>query len=727
MESTLRSFFRTHIMLLLLIGFTANLSGYSNRAYGGHTSCIPRTSLLIKAMLVTTIPLFLIPFLHFNASSKNQHFNFSLHERNPDEFDKKKIRHGLSSTYLPATHAPALSHVWNEKIENGNILLVRTSGYHTLWAELCVSAQDGSPTLEDCFSANSSLQISFPNADKTRFNLLKNGLCLSLSKDSEALSFQDCKANDASQSLEMKYSGRGFNDYNEYKFQAKNGRFLAVKNSANGGKLTSSDGPSFFHFRDPFPLLPIQAPITQIPSKEDFEKARNTSYSAQNTPSIIMIVVDSLRKEFVSPEIMPNLHHFSNDNGIGFSRAFSGATATFHTFFSLWNSRPAYEKDFFDASGLRQNGSLFFNILKNLGYRINIFGGFLDAFDEGLYRENQAKNAQLGDVKCLHAEVFTKQHEACRPSHEFAEINNRELDDKIIDHATHVFERSEFQLNPTFFAFYFSGLHSPYGVNKNFADKFLNEPLKKYPSFFYNESNSKSQIEKEWLGWYYQAERSKWTHYYSYENSARYLDHQIGKVLEGLKKNSLYENSTIVIMADHSESLGENHRFGHGGGTQHRVVNIPLFFRFPTKVNKPITAQVVSTLDVIPTLLDTMELEQKEQNTNYTRLFKGKSIFAKSEKDLSHECKLSVSPNDLLHPIEFSILLGDMKLRARFRYKQKENGQVPIPIESSSIEPISLTDFFDEPVKLTDIKARIETLQKFTPCLTHYFGSPAKL
>lgn len=723
MESILRSFLRTNLVLLVILGFTADLSGAS-RAYSHGRNF--RTRLLMRATLITTVPLFLITFLHFNLGHKNHHLALPLDKRDDDEINSKKDRYDQNSTYLPAKHAPATSYVWNRKVDKGNILLVRTSGYHTLWAEQCVGGQATAPILDDCFSASSILQISFPNTDtdKARFNLLKDGLCLTLHKETEEISFQTCDANETSQSLQMLYSGRGFNDYNEYRVLAQNGRFLAVSNSANGSKLVSSDGPSFFHFRDPFPLLAVQPPITGIPSKEAFERARNLKYSSQEKHSIIVLVIDSLRREFVRPEIMPNFHQFTSDGAIGFERAFSGATATFHTFFSLWNSRPAYEKDFFDANGLRENGSLFFNILKNLDYRINIFGGFLDAFDEGLYYENHAKSVSLDEMKCLYARVFTNQHELCAPRREYAAINNRELDDKIIDHAVRVFERSESQLSPNLFAFYLSGLHSPYGVNNNFADKFFGEPLKQYPAFFYNSSKTKDEIQTEWLGWYYQAERSKWTHYYSYENSARYIDHQIGRLLDGLKKNGLYDNSTILIMADHGESLGENHRFGHGGGTEHRIVNIPLFLRLPNKASKPVTTRVVSTLDMVPTLLETMGVEQKDPTLNYTSFFKGKSIFAEMGQGFSQECKISVSPNDLLHPIEFSILSGSIKLRARFRYKQKETGQVPLPIESKVIEPIALTNFFDEPLDLgPDMKTRAVILESFVPCLSHYFNS----
>ena len=48
-----------------------------------------------------------------------------------------------------------------------------------------------------------------------------------------------------------------------------------------------------------------------------------------------------------------------------------------------------------------------------------------------------------------------------------------------------------------------------------------------------------------------------------YDGGIAYMDAQIGKIIDWLKQEKAYDDTMIVVTADHGESFGERHRVGH--------------------------------------------------------------------------------------------------------------------------------------------------------------------
>jgi membrane-anchored protein YejM (alkaline phosphatase superfamily) len=83
------------------------------------------------------------------------------------------------------------------------------------------------------------------------------------------------------------------------------------------------------------------------------------------------------------------------------------------------------------------------------------------------------------------------------------------------------------------------------------------------------------------------------------------MDRCIGVLLSDLKARGLYDNSVIVIVADHGDSLGEFRRWGHSYTMFPEVARIPLILRVPDRLRQRFTAQtegVALSTDVTPTL-----------------------------------------------------------------------------------------------------------------------------
>ncbi len=94
----------------------------------------------------------------------------------------------------------------------------------------------------------------------------------------------------------------------------------------------------------------------------------------------------------------------------------------------------------------------------------------------------------------------------------------------------------------------------------------------------------------------------------AYYTSAAFLDHNVGQVLNALKKLGLEENTYVVYMADHGYCLGEHGRFEkHCGYDQ--ALRVPLIMRWPKKIRSGVVADFTEHIDVPATITDMMGLE----------------------------------------------------------------------------------------------------------------------
>jgi choline-sulfatase len=94
----------------------------------------------------------------------------------------------------------------------------------------------------------------------------------------------------------------------------------------------------------------------------------------------------------------------------------------------------------------------------------------------------------------------------------------------------------------------------------------------------------------------------------AYYTSVAFLDRNIGRVLDALRKAQLEDDTFIVYMADHGYSLGHHGRFEKHCGYD-PALRVPLIMRYPGKVRRGTVRDFTEHIDVPATVVDVMGLD----------------------------------------------------------------------------------------------------------------------
>ncbi len=90
-----------------------------------------------------------------------------------------------------------------------------------------------------------------------------------------------------------------------------------------------------------------------------------------------------------------------------------------------------------------------------------------------------------------------------------------------------------------------------------------------------------------------------------YDGEVLYADEQFGRFLDVLKWMGKYDESAIVLVADHGEEFGEHGGFEHGRTVYEELLRVPLIVKYPNgRWAGRRVAERVSTVDIYPTFLD---------------------------------------------------------------------------------------------------------------------------
>ena len=93
-----------------------------------------------------------------------------------------------------------------------------------------------------------------------------------------------------------------------------------------------------------------------------------------------------------------------------------------------------------------------------------------------------------------------------------------------------------------------------------------------------------------------------------YDGEVAYVDHLLGQFFAYLKEKDLYDQSIILVIADHGESLGEHGELEHGLFTYRPAIQVPFLLKLPENTRSGSREKhPVGLVDVTPTILSLLE------------------------------------------------------------------------------------------------------------------------
>lgn len=97
-----------------------------------------------------------------------------------------------------------------------------------------------------------------------------------------------------------------------------------------------------------------------------------------------------------------------------------------------------------------------------------------------------------------------------------------------------------------------------------------------------------------------------------------HVDEQVGRVLEYLDQAGVADNTIVVFISDHGDQLGEHGLFYKGFYPYDGHARVPFVVKAPDSVQGKVVEDVVSMLDMVPTVLDLAGVEQP-RDVNHER------------------------------------------------------------------------------------------------------------
>lgn len=117
-------------------------------------------------------------------------------------------------------------------------------------------------------------------------------------------------------------------------------------------------------------------------------------------------------------------------------------------------------------------------------------------------------------------------------------------------------------------------------------------------------------------------------HYKSlYDAAIAYTDLRIGELIDHLKENGAFDDTVIIITADHGDLFGEKGYVWHAFNLYDPLIHVPLIIHYPEWFGHGLNPQLVQSVDILPSLLDRSGIRWQYKNERH-----GLSLFDPSPR-----------------------------------------------------------------------------------------------
>lgn len=122
-----------------------------------------------------------------------------------------------------------------------------------------------------------------------------------------------------------------------------------------------------------------------------------------------------------------------------------------------------------------------------------------------------------------------------------------------------------------------------------------------------------------------------------YVGEIAFVDEQVGRLIDHLASTGELEKTIVVVVGDHGEAFGEHGFSGHRKDLHQTEVWVPLILRLPDRVRVGRHEPMVSQVDIMPTLLQLLDLPIPEEVEGRSLLEPGPRWIAAEDVDHREE------------------------------------------------------------------------------------------
>ncbi|GMW02888.1 MAG: hypothetical protein AMXMBFR84_40240 [Candidatus Hydrogenedentota bacterium] len=89
-----------------------------------------------------------------------------------------------------------------------------------------------------------------------------------------------------------------------------------------------------------------------------------------------------------------------------------------------------------------------------------------------------------------------------------------------------------------------------------------------------------------------------------YNAEVRYVDQELGRFIDHLKSQGIYDDALIIMTSDHGEEFWEHSGFEHGHTLYNELLHVPLLVKLPGKSTAKTIVHPVTTMAIAATIAD---------------------------------------------------------------------------------------------------------------------------